>query len=288
MYRRAGRGRILLFAFLALSIVVITLDFRQGSDGPLERGKDLATTIVAPLQRGFTAVTRPVGNFFSSLGELGRLRSENAELRADLSDMEGRITEALSLSEENERLRRMLELDESWATMERAPAQVIGYDPANYRWAVFIDKGREDGIRADMAVVNSDGLVGKIIRSEANFSTVLLLIDPQANARARVVDGQTGVVGGNGGEEFLSLKYIDARAEVSVGQDVLTSGYDRGIFPGSIPIGEIATITSEGAALHQDVEIRPWVDFKNLDFVMVLTESGSKIENEPTEPEADR
>ena len=51
-------------------------------------------------------------------------------------------------------------VDESWATMDRVPAQVIGYDPANYRWAVFIDKGRDDGIRADMAVVNSDGLVG--------------------------------------------------------------------------------------------------------------------------------
>src|SRR5687767_15923439 len=100
MYRRAGRGRILLIAFLALSIVVITLDFRQSPNGPLERGKDLATTIVAPLQRGFTAVTRPVGNFFSSLGELGRLRSENSRLRTEVSEMEGRVTEALSLAEE--------------------------------------------------------------------------------------------------------------------------------------------------------------------------------------------
>jgi rod shape-determining protein MreC len=283
MYRRAGRGRILLIAFLALSIVVITLDFRQGSDGALERGKDLATAIVAPLQRGFTAVTRPIGNFFSSLGELGRLRSENAELRSEVSDMEGRITEALSLADENEELRTMLDLDESWATMDRVPAQVIGYDPANYRWAVFIDKGRNDGIRSDMAVVNSDGLVGKIIRAEPNFSTVLLLIDPQANARARVVDGQTGVVGGNGGEEFLSLNYIDSRADVSVGQDVLTSGYDRGIFPTSIPIGEIASVRTEGAALHQEVQIRPWVDFKTLDFVLVLTESGPQIDNSAPE-----
>ena len=285
MYRRAGRGRILLFAFLALSIVVITLDFRQSQDGPLERGKELATAIVAPLQRGFTAVTRPVGNFFSSLGELGRLRSENIRLRSELTDMEGRVTEALSLAEENERLRELLELDESWVSMDRVSAEVIADVPANYKWAVIIDKGRADGVKPDMAVVNSDGLVGKVIGARANFATVLLLIDPQAGARARIADqGQTGFSEGNGGDETLSLRYIDTQAHVSVGQDVLTSSYNAGIFPPSIPIGEVATVRIEGAALHQEVEVRPWVDFKNLDFVLVLTESGEalKASQEPS------
>lgn len=286
MYRRAGRGRILLFAFLALSIVVITLDFRQSPEGPLERGKDLATSIVAPLQRGLTTVTRPVGNFFSSLGELGRLRSENAELRASVEDMEGRLSEALSVAEENESLRESLELDESWATMDRVTAQVIGYDPDNYKWAVFIDKGREDGIRPDMAVVNSDGLVGKVIRATADFSTVILLIDPQVTARARIAgEGQTGAVEGNGGEQALSLRYIDTHADVGVGQDVVTSGHDAGIYPSSIPIGEITAVDAEGAALYQDIEVRPWVDFKSLDFVLVLTETGPAIQKDPAEEE---
>ena len=280
MYRRAGRGRLLLFAFLALSIVVITLDFRQNPDGPLERGKDLATTIVAPLQRGFTAVTRPVGNFFSSLGDLGRLRTENTRLQSEVEDLEGRLTEVQSIAEENERLRSTLGLDESWVTMDRVAAQVIGYDPANYKWAVFIDRGREDGVRKDMAVVNDDGLVGKVIRTQENFSTVLLLIDPQAGARARIEEnGPTGAVRGNGGDQFLTLNYIDANdGEVSVGQDVLTSGYDLGIFPPSVPIGEIASVKNEGGAIHQDLEVTPWVDFKSLDFVIVLLESGPSLQ----------
>lgn len=278
MYRRAGRGRLLLFAFLALSIVVITLDFRQNPDGPLERGKDIATAIVAPLQRGFTVVTRPVGNFFSSLGDLGHLRTENAELKSEVENMQGRLTEAESLTQENVRLRDLLELDESWATMERSSAQVIGYAPANYKWAVFIDKGKNDGIRNDMAVVNSDGLVGKVIRVEPNTSTVLLLIDPQAGARARTDDGgQIGVVKGSGDEQNLRFDYVDTNADVAVGQDVDTAGYDRGIFPPSIPIGEISQVSAAGAALHQDVVIRPWVDFDALDFVTVLLESGPRL-----------
>ncbi|HYI44468.1 MAG TPA: rod shape-determining protein MreC [Actinomycetota bacterium] len=279
MYRRAGRGRLLLFAFLALCIVVITLDFRQNADGPLERGKDIASAVVAPLQRGFTAVTRPVGNFFSSLGDLGRLRTENTELKASVEEMEGRLTEALSLTDENERLRNLLELEESWASMDRTSAEVIGYAPANYKWAVFIDKGRNDGVENDMSVVNSEGLVGKVIRVEAATSTVLLLIDPQAGARARTEDrGQVGVIHGNGEADRLLLERIDTDAQISVGQDVVTAGYDQGIFPPSIPIGEVMAVSTQGAALHQEVEVRPWVDFDSLDFVSVLLESGPRLD----------
>ena len=70
-----------MLAFLVLSLVVITLDFRSGGDGPLETAKDISTTIVAPIQRGVTTVFRPVGNFFSSLGDLSSLRADNTALR---------------------------------------------------------------------------------------------------------------------------------------------------------------------------------------------------------------
>ena len=104
MYRRAGRGRLLLIAFLVASIVVITLDFRQGPNGALERVKDISSAVVAPLQRGFTAVTRPVGDFFSSVSELTQLRSENARLQEQLEEMESQITGAQSLQDDHERL----------------------------------------------------------------------------------------------------------------------------------------------------------------------------------------
>src|SRR5688572_26975526 len=152
MYRRAGRGRLLLFAFLALSIVVITLDFRQEGDGPLERAKDVSSAIVTPIQRGLTAVFTPVGNFFSTISELSSLRAENAELQNRVEEAEQRIGEAESVLDENERLLALQGLDESYPTMDRVSARVIGRPPANYKWAVTIDKGRNDGIRTNMAV----------------------------------------------------------------------------------------------------------------------------------------
>jgi rod shape-determining protein MreC len=270
---------LLLLAFLALSLVVITLDFRGSGDGPLERAKDISTTVVAPIQRGLTAVFRPVGDFFSSLGDLSRLRAENAELETALEEAEAQIERAQALQSENAELRETQELAESWTQMETVAAEVIATVPANYRWAVKIDKGSLDGIEEDMAVVAPEGLVGKVIRADTNSSIVLLLIDPQAGARGRVEDkGFTGNIRGNGADEPLSMRGVHPEANVSEGDEVVTSGFDDGIFPPSIPIGRVISASGESAALEQAIDVEPFVDFNALDFVRILLESGSRID----------
>ena len=276
MYRRTGRGRLLLLVFLALSIVVITLDFRQSPGGPLERAKDLSAAVVAPIQRGVAAVTRPVGDFFSTVSDLADLRAENRELEASLQAAEQEIGSAEAVLDENERLRALLELDESYRTMDSVNATVYGRAPSNYKWAVYIDKGTADGIRPDMAVVNPDGLVGKIVQTSAHTSTVLLLVDPTAAARARVVSkGDVGVVRGNGGSESLSLTLISGDLEVDEGDEVVTAGMDDGIFPPSILIGTVSDVGRQEAAPEQEIEVEPAVDFTNgLDYLKVLLETG--------------
>lgn len=267
-----------MLAFLVLSLVVITLDFRSGGDGPLERAKDISTTIVAPIQRGVTTVFRPVGNFFSSLGDLSSLRADNTDLKNRVAELSTTIGEAEAIEAENERLRELLGLDESWTTMDRVAATVIATVPANYRWAVRIDRGSNDGVAADMAVVAPEGLVGKVISVQPDTSIVLLLIDPQAAARARIKEkGFTGIARGNGADQSLSLDGIHPEANVKEGEEVITSGYDLGIFPPSIPIGEVVQATGEGADVEQDIEVQPWVDFNSLDFVEVLLESGPAL-----------
>lgn len=275
MYRRSGRGRLLLLIFIALSIIIITLDFRQGEGGPLTRAKDISVAVVAPIQRGLTTIFRPVGNFFASIGELGRLRSENNRLQDELESIEQEVAEAEALQDEVVTLTELLDLDEPWITMDTVTAQVIGYSPSNYRWARFIDKGRDDGIRTDMAVVNAQGLVGKVISVTDNTSEILLLIDPRAAAGARIEDRRdTGQVQGNGESEGLSLELIDSISEVLEGDLVITSGYDQGIFPPGIPIGEIAEIAGDVRLPDQQILVDPFVDFTALDYVKILLDTG--------------
>jgi rod shape-determining protein MreC len=275
MYRRAGRGRLLFLAFLALSIVVITLDFRQSPEGPLERAKDISSAIVAPIQRGLATVFRPIGNVFSSIGDLTNLRSENEDLSQQVNELEQEITEARSLEDDYTRLQEFFELEEPWTQMDKATAAVIGRAPSNYKWAWIVDRGRDDGIKPDMSVITPEGLVGKVIRVSSNTATIIGIIDPQGAARARIaVKGYTGVVRGNGADQPLTLEFIDPTAEVAVGDDVVTSGFDEGIFPPSIPIGEVVEVQGREAALDQEIDVEPWVDFTKLNFVQVLLDSG--------------
>jgi len=269
---------VLLIALLGVSIILITLDFRQGDGGPLDRARDVSSAVVDPIQRGFTAVFRPVGNFFSSVGELGSLRSRNAELEAELEAIRTQVDQAESIAQENEELRAEAELEESWVSMDRLTAEVINKASSNFSWIIRIDKGRSDGIRPDMAVVDSDGLVGKILSAEESSASVLLLIDPNGAAAAKVAGGKfTGSVNGRGSGEPLSFEFVDPNADIEVGDEVLTSYYNGGIFPPNVPIGRVIDVSAPSAALRPDVSVDPYVDFQALDFVQVLLESGPKL-----------
>lgn len=270
MYRRNGRGRLLLLVFIALSIVIITLDFRQGEGGPLVRAKEISVAVVAPIQRGLTTVFRPVGNFFASIGELGSLRTDNAELKAQVEAMAQEVREAEALKNDFAALSRLMELDEPYTSGDFVDAQVIGTSPSNYRWARFIDKGSEDGIRKNMAVVNADGLVGKVINVTRGDALVLLLIDPKAAAGARIDNRRdTGKIQGNGEDQGLSLDLIGSNSEVFLADEVVTSGQD-GVFPAGIPIGLINEISGDIRRPDQQIVVEPWVDFTGLDYVRVL------------------
>jgi rod shape-determining protein MreC len=266
-----------LVVFLVLSIALITLDYRQNW-GVLERAKEVGVSIVAPLQRGLTAVFRPVGDFFGSVGELGDQQRENERLRDEVEELVSDSEERDQLADENERLREMLGLAKSWHSVETVTAEVIGRVPSNYKWAIFINKGTDDGIEKDMPVLAPEGLVGRVVRAEDHRSTVLLLVDPQGAAAARIKKiRDTGLVTGNGGSRNLSLELVAANqeTEVEIGDEVITSGYDEGLFPAGIPIGEVVNVEGDSAGLEQIIEVRPFVQPQALgEYVQVLLHVG--------------
>ena len=269
---------MLLLVFLALAILVITLDYRQGPGGPLQRAKDFSVTLVAPVQRGFTTIFRPVGNFFSSIGELGSLRSRNDELEDELEQVQAELREAETLVDENRRLTAMLDLEESWVVSDRVTARVIATGPTNFQWAAIIDKGRSEGIRPDMAVIAPEGLVGKVYSAGSHHATILFLIDKRGAARARIDGGRdSGIVHGNGAGEPLTFEYISVNADAGVGDRVITSGYDEGIYPPGIPIGFVSEVGGDARQATKEIDVEPYVDFATLDFVQVLIESGPRL-----------
>ncbi|MGI8426175.1 MAG: rod shape-determining protein MreC [Actinomycetota bacterium] len=273
MYRKSTRHRLALAALLAATATLVTLDFREGSGGPIQDIQDAAMSVVAPLQSGLGDVFRPVGNAFSSVSQIGSLRSENTKLRNDIKQLQAEQTRFPEVLRENERLKALTQ-QKDWVKGPTLGARVIGVGPSNQEWTVFLDKGSQQGLKEDMAVVSSEGLVGRLVLVGDAYSKVLLVTDPQHAVGSRLTTtGETGVVSGRSGED-MKFDLIDPAVKVAKGETVVTSGYDRGIYPPGIPIGRVSSVKTAADGLTKNALVRPFVKFSKLDVVWVVRESG--------------
>lgn len=276
MYRRSNRQRLALAALLAATATLVTLDFRGGASGPLRSIQDAAMSVVAPLQSGVGQVFGPVGEVFSTVSKLGTLKSENAELRREIKALQGQQTRFPEILRENRRL-KTLTAQKDWVQGRTIGAKVIGVGPSNQESTVFLDKGSSHGLKEDMAVVSSEGLVGRVVLAGESYSKVLLAIDPQHAAGARLTQSsETGVVSGRSSED-LKFDLIDPATKIAKGETVVTSGYDRGIYPSGIPIGRVTRSRTAPDGLSKSASVRPFVKFSRLDTVLVLLDSGSLV-----------
>jgi rod shape-determining protein MreC len=268
MYQRR-RARILIGVLLFVSLVLVTLDVRGGEGHLLERLRGTATTVLTPIQDGVAVVVRPFDNLTSNVRELLRIRSENVELRERVEVLEERYRARSDLERENRELRDLLAIRDR-AELETVTARVVALAPSSFEWTITIDVGSDDGVERDMPVVNGDGLVGRVIQVTPSASRVLLAIDPSFSAAART--GRTGEIGsmtGRGGDP-LTMQPLDPSADVEVGDEIVTSSYAGGVFPGGIPIGVVSDAGDPTARLRRTVTVLPYVDFTRLHHVLVV------------------
>jgi rod shape-determining protein MreC len=136
---------------------------------------------------------------------------------------------------------------------------------------VTIDAGSDEGIGLYNAVVNGAGLVGRVTRVEPGASQVTLITDQQSYVDAMVVPGGAqGIVAGSVTGD-LTMQYVDRNERVKVGQYVVTSGSAGSVFVRGIPIGRIESVGLQEVELYQSISVRPFVDFRKLDIVQVVT-----------------
>jgi rod shape-determining protein MreC len=273
-YRRSVRPWVVLGALLAASVTVVTLDFRLSSGGPIRRTQDGVISVAGSIQDGFARALEPA-RVLTALGRLSSLRTENARLRDRVSELEAEGRRFPEVLRENRRLLALVGARD-WGAGSRVGARVIGADLSNHEWSVLIDRGREDGVADGMAVVSPEGLVGRVVLAAGAYAKVLLLVDPQHSVGARLTaTGETGVLGG-GGSGDLRLNLVDAEAPVEVGEIIVTSGYDRGLYPPGVPIGRVTQVRPGPDGLSKLARARPFVDFSRLDLVEVLGAPGGE------------
>ena len=273
---RARSTRLLVVALVSISLVTITIDYREGDDGPLATMGDAALTVISPLQEVVSKVTHPVGNFFSTLFRLPSIRHERDVLRERVDALETQLNEGRADQQRLADLEALLGLRESLGPkVETTAAQVIANSVSNFEWTIEIDKGSSDGIARDMPVIASAGLVGHVVQVGANSSRVQLIIDPDSFVAGRLdVSQQTGLLAGQGNQD-LQMSLVESTAEVQPDERVVTAGYmirdvAESLYPPNVLIGTVSRVLEEDAATEKFVTVRPAVDFSSLSLVLVV------------------
>src|ERR1700677_1825973 len=224
------RNLIVLAAILFAQIIGLALQVRRATDeGETRLIRVWAISAVTPLEKAVVHSQEWVQGLWTSYVYLHGVRRENRELRAEIERMK---IEDARLSEDARMARRvqaLLGFKEQYVESTIA-AQVIGTSGSEQSRVLYIDKGSDDGIKTDMAVITPTGIVGKIVQIAPDWSQVLLINDQFSGVGAALKDSRLqGILKGtpNGA---TTLQYIMSDEKVVPGEDVVTSGGDH-IFP---------------------------------------------------------
>jgi rod shape-determining protein MreC len=265
--------RLLLVALVSLSLAVITVDYREGNDGPLAGLGRSALALMAPLQQAVTDVTRPVGNFLASIGHLPSLAQENRRLRDQIAADQVGVGHATSLENDVRQLQDLLGLQGSFDYPLKS-ATVIGNGVSNFESIITIDQGGDDGIAVDMPVVTADEfgaqLVGRVISTTPFSAQVLLITDRDSEVAARLVSTRQGGLLVGQGEGDMTMSFLRKDVVAEPGEVLETNGYQGGLYPSGITIGEVSRFVPATSVLDPYITVRPAVDFSTLDYVAVI------------------
>ncbi|GGJ67460.1 rod shape-determining protein MreC [Anoxybacillus voinovskiensis] len=216
-----------------------------------------------------------VAGFFENVQDMKNTYKENKLLKARLEEYVMLEAEVQTLKKENEELRAVLDKKESLRDFIPIEATVIGRNPDRWQEMVIINKGEQQGIKKDMAVITPSGLIGKIQHASQFTSTVQLLsaIDRQ-NRISAYVQGKDGSVFGliegyDDKRQALLFKQIPFDAKIEKKQLVLTSGLG-GIFPKGLPIGEVEEVVPDEYGLTKMAYVKPAANFYDVDEVIVV------------------
>ena len=229
--------------------------------------EDAVFGVFSEVQRGANAVTTGVQTSWQDYFALQQVRSENDQLKKDIGDLRVRLQEERALAQQTQSLQKLLDLKSSTELSTTGASVIAGGASPEFR-TITVDKGTQDGLRADMAVIAPAGVVGRVIQPSSRASKVQLLIDRNAAAGALIERTRAqGVVVGSGADD-LRMEYVPGSAEVKAGDVVVTSGID-GIYPKGFVIGQIQSIR-RAAGGYSDIVIKPAVDFTSLEAVLIV------------------
>jgi rod shape-determining protein MreC len=223
---------------------------------------------LSPVGRVFSSTGSGVGGFFHTAGQVSSLAEDNARLSRQVAELRQRLSDDAELRVQNDVLRRQLNFGSTRAD-QLVPAQVVAYQPDNFRQYLTINRGSSDGLKEGMAVVSEGFLVGKIAEVGPKTAKVFLVIDPTFRVNGLSQETRaTGTVHGQIGSG-LTMEKIAQSDTIHPGDTIITSGLG-GDLPRGLMIGHVESVSSSDNAVFQSAQVASDLKFAKLEIVFVV------------------
>ena len=279
----SNKRLILLLLGVILLVALISFSLRDRDNvSPPER---MIKEVVGAGQMVFSVPAQFITGMFDNVDSLLNTYEENKYLKSRLEEFAAVQSEVTDLRSENTELKALVGKQDDLRSYNPIQAQVVARNPDQWEEKMIINKGTDDGVSKNMAVMTAQGLIGKVTLTTSNTATVELISTQNPNYRvsAMVIGGKKNVYGLIEGYDVerreLLLKRIDADIKLEKGQQVISSGLG-GIFPKGIVIGEITEITIDEFGLTQLVYVKPAADFTLLNHVVIADRVLPEVDGE--------
>ena len=256
---------LLLLVLLTFNLGLMSSRIKSGGQRSLL--EDAMMSLMSPFLKAAGWAGQGVSGTWRSYADLRGVERENHRLSEQVDSLTLIAREAEEARQEVARLRELLELRDSvpWTTVA---ARVIARGSDGSARIVTLDRGSRSGVRLNQPVLTSRGIVGRVIEAAPGASKVQTILDPNSGVAGLIQRTRVqGMVVGEG-ERGCRMEYVSELSNVEVGDVIVSSGLDQ-IYPKGYTIGVVASI-GEGEGLTKLVELRPEVDFRRLEEVLVV------------------
>ena len=261
---------ILIVITIITAFLLSFLHVKWSNDSYLNRAKKPIFATLSLFNDYITKIKNTSKEKITYLYKLNKVYKENELLKDNNNKLSLSLLQFKKAKKENIELRKELHYKKkALYKFKIISAEVIYRSADSWFSSITIDKGWHDGVETNFPVINTTGLVGRTVESSRNYSKVMLIINPQSNVSAEVIETKDkGILQGR--SDFkLYLKHIPHSAVIKKDMTVYTSGFSN-TFPKGILIGKINKIKKEKYDHLQHIEVIPSVKFSKLDKLWVI------------------
>jgi rod shape-determining protein MreC len=269
----AGASTLRLIGYLALAIAMMVADHRGSY---LENIRWAMSIAIEPMYRVAALPSQLARKAGMAVTDREQLTEQNAELSRQLMLAEARLKRLTAVRDQNQRLQELLDVQRSIGISVQL-AKIIDVDTDPFRHRLLLNVGANQGVSVGQAVIDAQGIMGQVVETLPNTSTVMLITDP-AHALPVTVErtGLRTIARGSGALDTLELPNIPVSADVKVGDRLITSGLG-GHFPAGFPVGAIRSINNDVTGMFAAAAAAPSAALDRSGEVLLLHELSDPV-----------